>query len=135
MTTVPVPAVGAHPDVEEIKCSDGQPLGSALVAGCEVTDSSSETSRVLAAAEKLPTIFSKLSDRQLDVLCNVAFGGHGGYCNPRTLKSLAERGLIEKVEITDRTRMGTFVWATYEMPLHVHIQFCEWCSKTAEDPA
>jgi hypothetical protein len=71
------------------------------------------------------SVFNRLSPTQLDVLCNVAFGGDGGFCNLRTLKSLADKGLIERA---DEAQSGGFTAHKWAMPLHVHIAFCEWCS-------
>lgn len=72
--------------------------------------------------------FDALSDRQLDALCNVAFGGHGSGIAPRTLASLHKRGLIEPVERHDRQGNLLFAITTWTMPLHVHVAFCAWCS-------
>lgn len=77
--------------------------------------------------------FRDLSPTQVNALCNVAFGGRGlgSDVHPRTLKSLVDRGLIEEVEREDRRGAFRFVWTEYEMPLPVHIRFCEWCSEVA----
>jgi len=82
-----------------------------------------------------PPDFSGLSARQIAALCAVAFGGNGASFHPRTLESLAKRGLIEPVQMAERSPEfggATFLWTDYVMPLPVHIAFCEWCSAQEE---
>ena len=75
-----------------------------------------------------PPAFDGLSELQTDALCNVAFGGNGGGLRRQTLKSLEDRGLIERV--VERSREGNLIFAItkWEMPLPVHIAFCAWCA-------
>jgi hypothetical protein len=75
--------------------------------------------------------FDRLSERQIEALSAVAFGGEGASFHPRTLESLVRLGLIEPVQMAERSAEfggGTFLWTTYTMSLPVHIAFCEWCS-------
>lgn len=74
--------------------------------------------------------FGSLSEQQVDALCNVAFGGHGAGVSPRTLKSLERRGLIASVPVHKREGNVLFSLLVWEMPLGVHIAFCDWCSST-----
>lgn len=74
-------------------------------------------------------LFDGLSLCQLDALCNVAFGGNGGGVNQRTLKSLRMRGLVEPVVRQEREGNMLFSVTTWTMPIHVHIAFCDWCSR------
>jgi hypothetical protein len=78
--------------------------------------------------------FKSLSHRQLDALCSVAFGGNGYGFAPRTLESLERKGLIEPVEIT-ATVMGamSFTHKRWEMPISVHLDFCEFCEAQIAD--
>ena len=75
------------------------------------------------------TDFNWLTPAQLDVLCNVAFGGQGRGCHPRTLTSLERRGLIGRVTHVAQVALGSFTWSDWEMPLAVHIEFCQWCDE------
>lgn len=77
--------------------------------------------------------FGSLTPTQLNVLCNVAFGGNGMSCNRRTLEALEQRGLIESVENESADRFGKFTWRTWRMPLHLHIEFCAWCDANFEE--
>lgn len=73
--------------------------------------------------------FLGLSERQVEALCDVAFGGDGHRSHPRTMTSLASRSLVEFVPMETPTPEGwKFRWMAYSMPLSVHIAFCEWCS-------
>jgi hypothetical protein len=79
-------------------------------------------------------VFDKLSNIQIEALCNVAFGGHGAGCNPRTLESLAKieiDGFPLICKIVHRLYYEPFdtTIRTWEMSLPVHIKFCEWCSR------
>src|SRR6185312_7060519 len=49
----------------------------------------------------------------------------------QTLKALKARGLIEDAEprIVGRDRFGDIKVPNWSIPLHVHRQWCEWCSK------
>ncbi|MBW4460530.1 MAG: hypothetical protein KME47_09855 [Nodosilinea sp. WJT8-NPBG4] len=69
--------------------------------------------------------FNSLTQTQIDCLCAIAFGGSQVWPK-QTLNFLVDKGLIEHHPIRD----GVFTTHTYEMPSHVHIQFCEWCSDT-----
>jgi hypothetical protein len=77
-------------------------------------------------------LFDQLSERQIEALCNVAFGGNGGGQNRRTLESLVRWKVIERVTVPDGPFSHRFEW---EMPAAVHIDFCAWCATHAEEPA
>lgn len=65
--------------------------------------------------------------KQRSVLAAVAFGDDSGH-HPETLKALERRGLIEGID----QRLGGRFPVTirrYFMPIHVHVAFCEWCSR------
>lgn len=83
-----------------------------------------------------PFPFSSLSERQIEALSDVAFGGNGASFHPRTLESLVRAGLIEPVQMAERSAEfggATFVWTVYTMSLPVHIAFCEWCATQEEE--
>lgn len=74
--------------------------------------------------------FDGLTKAQVDALCEVAFGGRSGMINPRTAAVLVDRRLIERVTVDmGADRFGRMIVTDYEMPLDVHIDFCEWCDR------
>ena len=81
-----------------------------------------------------PFNFGSLSKRQIEALCDVAFGGNGWGFSDRTMKSLERHGLIEPQKVTlaepSQIPMRVTVW---EMPIGAHIDFCAWCSEQPED--
>ena len=81
-----------------------------------------------------PFNFGSLSKRQIEALCDVAFGGNGWGFSDRTMKSLERHGLIEPQKVTlaepGQIPMRVTVW---EMPIGAHIDFCAWCSEQPED--
>jgi hypothetical protein len=82
--------------------------------------------------------FAGLSPRQVDALGNVAFGGYGAGCNRRTLESLEKRGLIVRHHVVEGGPLGALHYDEWEMPVAVHIAFCQWCeaaSYLATSPA
>lgn len=77
--------------------------------------------------------FEGLSDQQVDVLANVAFGGAGGGVPRRAMRPLVERGFVDPVERVEQSGGMVFRWTEYVMPLPVHIAFCEWCAERFPD--
>lgn len=77
--------------------------------------------------------FGSLSKRQIEALCDVAFGGNGWGFSDFTMKSLEKRGLIEPKQVTlaepGQIPMRVTIW---EMPIGAHIDFCAWCSEQTE---
>jgi hypothetical protein len=72
--------------------------------------------------------FTRLSEAQVRALGNVAFGGHGAGCSPRTMDVLEKRGLI--MPFTRSMGMdgfGPVLVKAWYMPTAVHIAFCAWC--------
>lgn len=55
--------------------------------------------------------------------------------HPRIAATLIARGLIEKGEdeIVGRDRFGPITFPTYYVPLHIHKQWCDWCSENVKD--
>lgn len=78
--------------------------------------------------------FDSLTPYQIEVLCNVAFGGQGAACRPQTLYLLEQRGLIEACVHRERVGSLSYSWTRYEMPVGVHIDFCEWCARNFPGP-
>lgn len=71
---------------------------------------------------------ARLTPAQQQVLSACAVGQDGGH-NPRTLEALVKKGLLERKTQKD----GMFKIPRYDMPLAVHIDWCEWCAETGED--
>jgi hypothetical protein len=75
--------------------------------------------------------FDALTEKQRDLLGHIAMLGGSGH--PRTIESLLKRGLIEEYSETLPGRFPVVI-KRYTMPIWVHIQWCEWCSRhCAED--
>ena len=79
-------------------------------------------------------VFDDLTARQIAGLGNVAFGQHGAGLHSFTLVRLANLGLIVPEVVEEQTRQGRLRYTRWEMPLPVHIAFCEWCSKQPDLP-
>lgn len=73
---------------------------------------------------------AKLSPSQQQVLSACAVGQDGGH-NPRTLEALVRKGLLERK--TQKDQM--FKIYRYDVPLTVHMVWCEWCAENGEDEA
>ena len=72
--------------------------------------------------------FDRLAEYQRGVLGLIAIGQDGGH-HPSTLKALERRGLI--VGHFQRLGVGTSVEVVvqrWEVPIPVHIVWCQWCS-------
>ncbi|MHC4510751.1 MAG: hypothetical protein ACYTAO_17650 [Planctomycetota bacterium] len=69
-----------------------------------------------------------LSESQRDVLGQIAMNQDGGH-NPRTLKSLLKRGLIEVALAWDRRFWPAVQIRRYSVPVHVHVAWCAWCTE------
>lgn len=77
--------------------------------------------------------FRNLSDSQSSVFEQIATGNDAGH-SKRTLDSLMRKGLIRQFQQSQVDHIGQFYVYRYEVPLDVHIEWCEWCSQqpTAE---
>lgn len=74
-----------------------------------------------------------LAERQRDVLGQIATGCDGGH-HPATLAALEAKGLIVGHTQTRPGRLPVAV-IRWELPIGVHIQWCEWCSTQFEEEA
>jgi hypothetical protein len=72
-----------------------------------------------------------LTGAQRRVLGLVAINEDGGH-HPKVLAALEAKGLIVGHEVTLPGRLpGTII--RWEMPIGVHIQWCEWCAQQADE--
>lgn len=78
--------------------------------------------------------FDRLTKRQQEVLGMVAISQDGGH-GKRTLESLERHGLIERrQERSSYGRSGAVLAITrWDMPIAVHIAWCDWCSRQEFD--
>ena len=81
--------------------------------------------------------FRNLSESQSNVFELIAINQDWGH-HPRTLEALEKKGLITKHEgvsygsgnsALDRIPMKIY---RYQVPLDVHIEWCDWCSREDE---
>ncbi len=76
--------------------------------------------------------FGRLTEKQQQVLGLIAMNEDAGH-HPQVLKSLVNKGLIEAYKEDSHDRYGKLVITKYRMPLPVHIEWCNWCSKQYEE--
>ena len=69
--------------------------------------------------------FRGLTDKQSEVFEQIAINNDSGH-NLRTLESLERKGLIERYAVND----GAFTIFHYCVPIPIHAEWCEWCTKT-----
>ena len=77
--------------------------------------------------------FHGLTPKQFDVLSQIALNNDGGH-HPATLKALLGKGLIERSEQKLGGRFPVTIWRYY-MPIHVHIEWCYYCSEAFPEEA
>ena len=54
---------------------------------------------------------------------------------PKTIRALLDAGLIEQIgeRTLGRYALGTIKAPVYDVPLGVHMQWCEWCAENCPD--
>lgn len=82
--------------------------------------------------------FPNLSKKQREIMDQIGAGNYslaGVFARQKALDGLILRGLIRKVgsKRLSRDALGEISVAEYEMPVHIHIQWCEWCWKQPQD--
>jgi hypothetical protein len=73
--------------------------------------------------------FRGLSDAQSAAFEQIAIINDGGH-NLRVIQSLLAKGLIER---RMESRGGGFHAFRYDVPLPVHVEWCEWCSRQPDE--
>jgi hypothetical protein len=68
--------------------------------------------------------FRDLPKAQSFVFEQIAINNDAGH-HPATLKALMKKGLIEET----RERQGAFSIFRYHVPIPIHMEWCNWCSK------
>lgn len=61
--------------------------------------------------------------------------GMDGPMHPKTIAALKDKGLVERGpdRVLGRDRFGVIAVPDYYVPLHIHAQWCEWCSENVKD--
>lgn len=72
--------------------------------------------------------FDKLGHRQIEALCEVAFGGDPWRLRRKMLARLEDLGLVERYDEPHRDAFGAYTVPRWSMPISVHMAFCDWCS-------
>ena len=84
-------------------------------------------------------LYKELTEKQFEVLTQIAFGGESYYHGGKIIDKLKKMGLI--VEIGERPIYGKgntpidripIMIPVYEMPIIEHMGFCKWCSDHPE---
>lgn len=79
-----------------------------------------------------PIDFDKLTKAQQDAASRVACN-MDPQCSPKTIKALVDRGVIEWFKVRVGTdSLGAICVTEYRIPIGVHIQWAEWCSREYE---
>ena len=72
--------------------------------------------------------FRGLRGKQRECFEMIAIGRHLRH-NPRTLKALAEKGLIQFETVQfPLDALGSLVLDVPYVPIAIHIEWCEWCA-------
>lgn len=79
----------------------------------------------------LNELFSNLNQTELDVLGLIAMDIDQGH-DPRIIESLLDKGLIEKKSYEMKGFPPVLI-TNLIMPIHVHIAWCQWCSKQFDE--
>lgn len=78
--------------------------------------------------------FMGLTEAQENALSLIAIGQQP-FSSPKTLQVLVDKGLITKGERAVYGKGNSpidripIMIPSYEVPMHIHIQWCEWCAK------
>jgi hypothetical protein len=76
--------------------------------------------------------FDNLPPRQAEVFEQIATGNDKGH-NLRTLDALERKGyIISHEEKVGRDGFGIITVLRYEVPIPIHIRWCEWCGEYVE---
>jgi hypothetical protein len=78
----------------------------------------------MAVSEEIEAVIRKLSKAQRNALDQLATGQPGNMFHPKTITSLLDLELIEAVPRRD----GNFSWMDYNVPIRVHIAWCNVAS-------
>jgi len=92
-----------------------------------------KTTQAQATSTQIPhhaTAIRKLSPYQRDTLGRIAIGDDR-FIHPKTAEALQKRGLIVSRKETHSCSSDRFrvVVTRYDVPIPVHMAWCEWCSE------
>ncbi len=77
--------------------------------------------------------FDNLPAKQAAAFEQIATGNDRGH-HPATLRALVNKGYIsEWAQTIGRDGFGDITVMRYEVPIPVHIRWCEWCSENYAD--
>lgn len=74
--------------------------------------------------------------RQIEVFEQIAIGNDDGH-SPRTIKALLDKGLIVELapKVVGQDVFGLITVPQYQVPIHLHAQWCDWCAEQpGEEP-
>lgn len=77
--------------------------------------------------------FDRLPKAQQEAIGWIAINEYYRVKNKSIIEALLKKGLIEEYVEQLRDKLGAFEIKKYSVPLHIHAQWCYWCSKQ-EDP-
>ena len=78
-----------------------------------------------------PAIAAKCTKAQVALFETIA-AGQFVCAHPKRVQALIDKGLVEGVEHTQTDKLGKFTFTEPVAPLHIHIQWCEWCAENVE---
>jgi len=77
-----------------------------------------------------------MTKAQIATFEQVAIGVSLPPATPATWRSLERRGVVERrSDLIRSDRLGKFSLPQWSVPIHVHMQWCKWCSENVEDGA
>jgi hypothetical protein len=94
---------------------------------------------VVAGEIRLTKNFRNLTNAQQKVLGDISIG-QIPFCSPKTIQILLAKGLIE--QRPDKPIYGKgnspidripLMVAQYEMPIQIHIEWCQWCAEQPDN--
>lgn len=77
-------------------------------------------------------IFNSMTVAQREAACRIGFGEDQVGTADVTLKFLEKKGILESSQSILPGRLPVRI-TKYYMPIHVHINFCEWLAEQPED--
>ena len=75
-----------------------------------------------------------MSKVQIDTFEQVAVGNALPQATKRTWDALEKRGVIERgPDMIKRDAIGEYRIPQWQVPIHIHAQWCSWCGSNVED--
>jgi predicted thioredoxin/glutaredoxin len=78
--------------------------------------------------------FRNLTAVQERAFEHIAINSHAAVAHsPAVLRRLEEKGLLVGRDVVEGKPPVTFTYRVYEVPIPVHMEWCQWCERYAEE--